>query len=96
MDDTRNWREIAGVMLLVGALPIPIYAYYIFLRILVCLTCILIIIQARKGKIGSPMMYVLLAILFNPVIPIHLPKMVWFPIDIAAGLILLLGGRKKD
>jgi hypothetical protein len=96
MDDLRKWRKIAGVMLLVAALPIPVYAYYTFLRIFVCLTCILVFIQVRRDKNRLPVMYIILAILFNPIVPILLPKEVWMPIDIIAGLIMLVGGKKDN
>jgi len=42
----------------------------------------------RKSKV-LPWVYGLLAVLFNPIIKIHLPKEVWAFVDVAAGILLL-------
>jgi hypothetical protein len=78
------WLLPAG-MLLLAVLPLP-YGYYTLLRLVVCLASL---IHAAFGwQYLKPVAFIsgFLAILFNPLIPIHLDKEVWLVIDIAAAI----------
>lgn len=86
---------VCGVLLLAGIANLPI-GYYSFLRIAVTLCAIVIMIT--KAKEVHPFWQVLfgiIAIVFNPVIPVYLyQKSLWIPIDASAGATFLLYGFK--
>ncbi|WP_316804724.1 DUF6804 family protein [Pedobacter nototheniae] len=78
----------------IAALNFPI-AYYTFLRVLISLGCILGIYNFTKQKKYSwiAVLFIMLLILFNPILPIYLHrKGFWIPMDIIAGLLFLLIG----
>ncbi len=81
---------IGAAMLLIGAAPLP-YGYYMLLRIVATGVFVwaAIVAHERKNEV-LPWVFGLLAILFNPIIKIHLPKEVWTVIDVAAGVFLLV------
>jgi len=80
---------ISAGMLFLGAAPLP-YGYYMLLRLVACgvFAFAAFIAFDRKSKV-LPWVYGLLAVLFNPIINIHLPKEVWAFVDVAAGILLL-------
>lgn len=83
-------------LITIGALPIPSYVYYKFLRIVAFLFfsfgAYLTFNASEKGF--WPWLYLFLAILFNPIYPIGFPKVVWVPIDLAVAVLMLL--RRRD
>lgn len=80
-------------MLFIGAAPLP-YGYYLLLRLVATGVFIWAAIVAHERNNESlPWIFGVLAILFNPVIQIHLPKEFWAAIDIAAGVLLLATKR---
>lgn len=82
-----------AAMLFLGALPLP-YGYYMLLRIIACgafaYAC-LIAYRMRGGIL--PWAYGLLAVVFNPLIPIRLSKGTWMVVDIIAGATLILTAK---
>jgi hypothetical protein len=69
-------------LFLIAALPMP-SVYYMFMRVFVTLLFIILAIRAKRE--GIPALYwlmVSLAILFNPLFAITLPRPVWIPIDL--------------
>lgn len=90
---------VASVILLILAIfPWP-YGYYIFLRWVVAVTGILLAYTAHlMGKSGWVVAFVLLSLLFNPVIPFHLDRETWQVFDLlGAGVFLLalIGLKQK-
>jgi len=85
---------IAAALLLLGAAPLP-YGYYTLLRLVATGVFIwaAIISYQNQYKI-IPWVFALLAILFNPIIKIYLPKDVWVFIDIGSAIFLLLCRNK--
>lgn len=83
-----------AVMLLVGAAPLP-YVYYTLLRLVACgvFAYAAFLAADRKHKL-LPWVFGLLALLFNPIVKVHLPKELWAFVDIAAGVLLLATGKK--
>ena len=79
---------IAG-MLFIGAAPLP-YGYYTLLRLITCGFFIwaAIINHQNQGKV-LPWIFGFLALLFNPIIKIHLPKEFWVVIDISTAIFIL-------
>lgn len=81
---------ITSTMLLLGAAPLP-YGYYTLLRIVVTGVFIWAMFVSFERKYGVlPWVFGLGAILFNPLIKIHLPKELWMVLDVATGIFLLV------
>lgn len=65
--------------------------YYTFLRIAIFMGAILVIIPHNVKQLHWTVIFCIIAIIFNPIIPIHLHvKSHWIPIDIASGILFLL------
>ena len=78
---------IVAVMLLVAVAPLP-YVYYQFLRWVTCGVGVFIAFQAyRWKKIWGIWLFGLIAVLFNPIAPIHLTKAIWQPIDCVSAVL---------
>ena len=84
---------IAVTMLFIGAAPLP-YGYYMLLRLVATgvFAWAAFVSFERKNQF-LPWAFGLLALLFNPIVKIHLPKELWVFIDIGAGVFLLLTKR---
>lgn len=80
-------------MLFLGAAQLP-YGYYTILRLVACgvFAFAAFVAFERKSKV-LPWVYGLLALIFNPIIKIYLPKEIWAVIDIAAGILLLVTAK---
>ena len=68
------------------------YGYYTFLRIVTCVAGILFAIAAwNSGRIGQVLAVatLLLAILFNPIIPVHLRRADWFYLNILGAVLFV-------
>jgi hypothetical protein len=80
-----------ALVLIVAVFPLP-YGYYTFTRIVTCLACIVLAWSAwRPVGRSAPWaaIFTLLAILFNPIIPVHLTKKIWVVLDLGAAMIIL-------
>lgn len=78
---------IIAVLLLIAILPLP-YGYYSFLRWVTCgIAAVTSFIAYQWGFKWAPWVFIPLAILFNPILPIHLTKEIWQPIDIIAAIL---------
>lgn len=92
----RIWApQMAGGALLLFALnPGNPYGYYTFLRIASFGIFGYLAIMAREG--GRPAWAWAMginALLYNPIIPVHLPRGVWSPLNILSALLLLASIR---
>lgn len=80
-------------LLLVGLADLPT-GYYTLVRIVVCAISALSCYWSYKSdnKVGiATVVFGLLAILFNPIIPVYLQdKVVWAVIDVAAAILLAI------
>lgn len=80
---------ICAAMLFIGAAPLP-YGYYTLLRLVACgVFAFAAYVAASRKRTVLPWVFGVLALLFNPLIKVHLPKEVWAVVDIAAGIFLL-------
>ncbi|WP_020604998.1 DUF6804 family protein [Spirosoma spitsbergense] len=73
----------AGLLFLatLAVLSLP-YGYFTFLRIVVCSTAVYAAIRLKDSTIPF-LALLMVAILFNPLIPVYLPKLTWRIIDLA-------------
>ena len=78
-----------AAMLVLALAPLP-YAYYQILRFVVCGTfAYLAYMAVQKEHHGHTAIFSVLAVLFNPIVPIHLDRTLWAFIDVgSAGLLL--------
>ena len=82
---------ISIAMLLAGIPKFFPYGYYTLLRLVVCGTSCCIAyaaFSAEKKSIGVPS--ILVAVLFNPMIPIHLDKDMWVVLDIIVAIFFVI------
>ncbi len=80
---------IAGVFLLVALAPIHAYGYFVFMRWIVCLAAIWFCYTAFSvGRAWLLLIGIPLAILFNPIAPIHLDRETWMVLDPLAAIVL--------
>ncbi|MFC1988317.1 DUF6804 family protein [Chloroflexota bacterium] len=78
---------IAAIMLLIAVAPLP-YGYYTFLRLAICGISIYIAVKAYQwNTVWAIWVFGAIAALFNPIIPIHLTKEIWQPIDLITAII---------
>lgn len=78
---------LPSVMLIIALAKLP-YGYYTLLRIVVTVCAIVLAAEIKKrDNIGAWFVaFVFVALLFNPLIPIHLTRGVWAPIDVGCAL----------
>jgi len=87
----RNLLIITALLCFIGVANLPI-GYYTLLRIVVCFTSITMLIQFMKNGFDFWVVsFSLLALLFNPILPVYLnDKPLWIIIDIIAGGLFLI------
>lgn len=80
---------ISAALLFLGSAPLP-YGYYMLLRLVACgvFAFAAYIAHERKNQL-LPWVYGLIAVLFNPIVKIHLPKEAWMFVDVGAAVLLL-------
>lgn len=96
----RNWAEkrphlvpslIAGLMLLAALGDWP-YGYYQFLRFVVCgVGGYVAWLSYESKRIWAAWLFGLVAVLFNPLVPFHLSREIWQPLDLACAALFLAG-----
>lgn len=88
---------ICSFFLVAALADLPI-GYYTFLRIIIFISAIIVIYSEYEGEItGWILAFGIIAILFNPIIPIYLhEKSTWAIIDIAAALLFVVKGSKLE
>ena len=82
---------ISTIMLLLAIPPLWPYGYYLLLRIMVCVAAVALSLWAhRKEKLGWMWTMIIIAIIFNPLIPFHLGKEIWSIIDLVVAVIFVI------
>ena len=83
---------IADIIMLFAAafIGFPSYTYYSVLRIITFLSSMAGVFVARELPMNKTFYYIfiILAVLFNPLFPVRLSRSAWTNIDIIAGLLL--------
>jgi len=78
------------IIMLFGALGQWPYGYFILLRWVVTAGAIIVTLNAFDKNIDwAKVLFVFIAILFNPIAPIHLPREVWVPLDVIVGVLFV-------
>lgn len=79
---------ICCILLVLAALPLP-YGYYTLLRLVACTTLGIgssVAFRSQSPTLGSVLL--VLALTFNPFVPVHLGKKIWATIDIGTAALL--------
>ena len=77
---------IAVAMLLISLADLP-YGYYQLLRFVICGVAVYVAYTAYNWqKMWAVWLFGFVALLFNPLIPIHLSRELWQPIDVICAL----------
>lgn len=84
------WLVCAG-LLLIGLIDLPI-GYYTFLRIVVTIGSVAVVVtELENGFNFWIVIFGIIAIVFNPVIPIYLnDRSAWMPIDLIGAIIFII------
>jgi len=70
--------------------PCFLPGYYTLLRWITCIASILVAFQAfEKGIDWAKVVFIVIAILFNPLAPIYLSRSTWIPIDIITAIFFI-------
>jgi FtsH-binding integral membrane protein len=86
----KNWFKILAIILLFLSLNDNPYGYYQFLR-----WAILIIggysayLSYKNSHTGWAWTFIVIAVLFNPIVPFYLSKNIWQFIDVATIIVFL-------
>ena len=81
---------IAAIMLFLALAPWP-YGYYQLLRLVVCGVAVYIALMSYNcRKVWATYLFGFIAVLFNPLYPIHLSRELWQPIDVICGVLFIL------
>ena len=81
---------LAAAGVLIGASGRHPYSYYTVLRWLACSAAVVLVWRGAVQGLKWAWALVPLAILFNPVAPIHFSRDVWQTLDIAAAVVMVL------
>jgi hypothetical protein len=80
---------IAAIMLFLALASWP-YGYYQLLRFVVCGVSVYVAFMAYNWhKMWATWLFGFIAVLFNPLIPVHLSRELWQPIDGICGVIFI-------
>lgn len=83
---------IVAALMLLGSLARWPYGYYQFLRFVVCGVSVYVAFIAYSWRKlwATSLLFGLVAFLFNPLIPIHISRKIWHPIDVICALLFLI------
>jgi putative Ca2+/H+ antiporter (TMEM165/GDT1 family) len=75
-------------MALIAIADLP-YGYYTLMRLVVCATAVFVVVMAAKSRqMWAVWLFAIIGLLFNPLVPVHLTKGIWQPLDFLAAAAL--------
>jgi hypothetical protein len=91
----KAWYFVPAILLVCALLPFP-YGYYQLLRFIICGTASLIAVSAYRQSLQQwVIVFGLIALLFNPFLPIHLDRSIWAIIDVACAVVYAVASRRS-
>ncbi len=92
----QTFLVVATVVLFIAVIPIWPYGFYTMLRLLVCGVTAYVAYKSKQIKSleAHKVPLIIIAVLFNPLIPVYLVRTIWLPIDIGIGIYLIFLARK--
>ena len=93
----KGLMVLCGFLLLVGIADMPI-GYYTLLRLVVTIGSVAVVVaEMEKGITPWVIAFGLLALLFNPFIPVYLnDKDAWLPIDLIGGVLFFIKAYSRS
>jgi hypothetical protein len=93
----KGLMVLCGFLLLVGIADMPI-GYYTLLRLVVTIGSVAVVVaEMEKGITPWVIAFGLLALLFNPFIPVYLnDKDAWVPIDLIGGVLFFIKAYSRS
>jgi len=95
--DETNFMKyfiILSIFMLFAAIVEWPYGYYALLRWITCITSILLAFQVFEKNIDwAKVVFIVIAILFNPLAPIYLSRSIWIPLDIVTAILFIFAIR---
>lgn len=86
----KIFKYLAAAMLILAVFHLP-YGYYQFLRVAVTLIAGVAAYQELEQSNKTAFaLFLVTALLFNPILPVYLNRSLWLPIDLAAALLFVL------
>ena len=87
----RSIRVILVALVLWALLPTNPYGYYQLLKVLVCAGCSYLGVKTLNASKGKDLVwvYITMAVIYNPLIPIHLGRSIWTLVNIVTVVILI-------
>ena len=83
--------SIVAAAFLLGALGRWPYDYYVVLRVVTCASAAFVAFNAHKWqRMRWLWLFGGIAILFNPLVPVHLSRVTWQPIDVLTAVAFLV------
>jgi len=82
-------KIVIAALLLLAIASLPI-GYYTFLRIVVCIASVVLCIVYFENIKLLAIIFGIIAILFNPILPIYLSKETWIPIDVITAIVFVV------
>src|SRR4029450_9918914 len=82
---------VTAAMLLLALGPWP-YGYYTLLRLVACATAAGFAFHGYAGgRMWAVWTFGFVALLFNPIVPVHLSRSAWRPINVVAAVLFAVG-----
>ena len=87
----NNWFKLIVIIFSLGALGSWPYGYYQILRWIICVSsAYLAYFYHKSSKATWAWIFGIIAVLFNPILPIYLTKEIWHPINIIVATIFFI------
>lgn len=79
---------VPAIMLLLALFP-WIYGYYVAVRLVVCVSSAIIawLSYQKSGLCSWTFVFIFIALIFNPLLPVYLVRSIWIPIDIVVAIL---------
>ena len=91
---SRRASQASALALILSVLPVWPLLYHTLLRYLVGVTAILLIVRAEELKRSQWVwLWIAVAIVFNPIVPLYLPSQAQAITNVACGLLFALSVR---
>jgi len=82
---------VCGILLLLAIPSWWPYGFYILLRWIMCAVSVYVAYGFYKSKLsGWSLIFCILALVFNPIVPVYLNKVSWIPIDLFGAVLFFV------
>jgi len=88
---TKNWYLFIPTILLIIAIGDLDYSYYQILRIIITIFAVVFALMFKAlENMRLMFIMIIIAILFNPILPIYLDKDIWVFLDLISSVVFLI------